>query len=102
MLPLSFIEYAASQSNISLRTGCMCNPGGAVAILGAEDDMALIRPKMSLKDLEASIGRELGVVRISLGLSSNFWDIWHVIQFAGQVIGSEEGLRDVWNRWKLV
>lgn len=28
MLPNSFIEYAASSQNISLRTGCMCNPGG--------------------------------------------------------------------------
>ncbi|KAJ6554841.1 hypothetical protein B0H19DRAFT_1263135 [Mycena capillaripes] len=37
--PNSFITHAASRMCISLRTRCMCNPGGAAAILGIENDM---------------------------------------------------------------
>ncbi len=52
MLPNSFIEFAAARRNISLRTGCVCNPGGAAAILGLQGDMALLEPGVTLKDFE--------------------------------------------------
>ncbi|KAJ6534016.1 PLP-dependent transferase [Mycena vulgaris] len=68
MLPNSFIEYSASKLNVSLRTGCMCNPGGAAAILGIQGRHA--------GPFERAVGHELGVVRVSLGLASNFQDAW--------------------------
>ncbi|KAK7052862.1 hypothetical protein VNI00_004181 [Paramarasmius palmivorus] len=98
MMPNSFIEYAASQKNISLRTGCMCNPGGAAAILNIEDDMKRLYPGVTLKDFEEFMGRELGVVRISLGLGSNFQDVWNVIQFASSM-GNESSRRTLWDSW---
>ncbi|KAJ7156257.1 PLP-dependent transferase [Mycena filopes] len=94
-LPNAFIEHAASRQNISLRTGCMCNPGGAAAIslpslssissssqsLSAAEAMALLYPGVRYADIERTIGADLGVVRISLGLASNFQDVWNVVRF---------------------
>ena len=34
---------------------------------------------------EDAVGRALGVVRISLGLVSNFEDVWRVVQWASNV-----------------
>lgn len=101
MIPNSFIEYAASSQQISLRTGCMCNPGGSAALLGARDDMKNLYPGVTRADFENEVGRELGVVRISLGLSSNFRDIWRVIRFA-RTIADEKSRQKLWNRWKNV
>lgn len=82
MLPLSFIEHAAAQNKISLRTGCVCNPGGAAAIIGIEGDMEQLYEGVTLREFENRVGHELGVVRISLGLASNFVDVWRVLEFA--------------------
>jgi molybdenum cofactor sulfurtransferase len=98
MIPNSFIEYSASKQFISLRTGCMCNPGAAAAILGIQDDMQRLYPGVTLKDFETAVGRELGVVRISLGLASNFQDVWKVIRFAA-LIGKEKSRQALWDRW---
>lgn len=100
MIPNSFIEYAATASKISLRTGCMCNPGGAAAILGISGDMRKLYEGVTLKDFERLVGRELGVVRISLGLVSNFLDVWRVLRFVEDTIGCEATREDVWEQWK--
>ncbi|KAH7912733.1 pyridoxal phosphate-dependent transferase [Hygrophoropsis aurantiaca] len=98
MMPNSFIEYVAVSQSISLRTGCMCNPGGAAALLGIESDMDRLYPGVTLKDFEAAVGRELGVVRISLGLASTFQDVWKVIRFVATIAndGSRQSLWDSW------
>lgn len=98
MIPNSFVEYSASKMNISLRTGCMCNPGGAAAILGIADHMQQLYPGVTLKDFEDAVGRELGVVRISLGLGSNFQDVWNVIQFASKM-ACEQSRNQLWDSW---
>ena len=76
ILPLSFVEYAASRQNISLRTGCACNPGAGAALLGTRARMEAQNRGLSFKP------EDFGVVRISLGLASNFDDVMRVIQFA--------------------
>lgn len=98
MIPNSFIEYSASKQFISLRTGCMCNPGAAAAILGIQEDMQKLYPGVTLKDFENIVGRELGVVRISLGLATNFQDVWKVVRFAA-LIGIEKSRQTLWDRW---
>ncbi|KAK7691935.1 hypothetical protein QCA50_005340 [Cerrena zonata] len=98
MLPLSFIEHAATSQNISLRTGCMCNPGGAAALLDLRDDMCLLYPGVTMRDFEQQVGHELGVVRVSLGLASNFQDVWRVLQFATSM-GRESSRAAMWNAW---
>ncbi|PSR80399.1 hypothetical protein PHLCEN_2v6732 [Hermanssonia centrifuga] len=98
MLPLSFIEHASTAQNISLRTGCMCNPGGAAALLGLRDDMNLLYPGVTMRKFEEHVGHELGVVRISLGLASNFQDVWRVLRFAAG-LAREEGRELMWEAW---
>ncbi|KAJ6450995.1 PLP-dependent transferase, partial [Mycena vitilis] len=95
ILPNSFIEHAASRLCISLRTGCMCNPGGAAAILGIENDMELLYEGVTLADFERAVGHELGVVRISLGLASNFQDVWNFLRFA-KLVSQREALMALW------
>jgi molybdenum cofactor sulfurtransferase len=76
----------------------MCNPGGAAAILGIEEEMRHLYPGVTLCDFEEKMGRELGVVRISLGLASNFQDVWRVIKFASS-IGHEQSRHAMWDQW---
>lgn len=99
MLPLSFVEYAAAQRKISLRTGCVCNPGGAAAIIGIESDMERLYEGVTLRAFEERVGHELGVVRISLGLASNFTDVWRVLEFARSIATQNELLK-LWHDWK--
>lgn len=76
----------------------MCNPGGAAAMLGIVDAMQQLYPGVTLADFEARMGHELGVIRISLGLSTNFHDIWRVIQFATS-ISQEQPRQRMWSQW---
>ncbi|KIJ15659.1 hypothetical protein PAXINDRAFT_62190, partial [Paxillus involutus ATCC 200175] len=98
MLPNSFIEHVATTQNISLRTGCMCNPGGAASLLGIQDFMGRLCSGVTLKDFETIVGRELGVVRISLGLGSDWGDVWRVIKFA-EGMAEERKRMEWWDAW---
>ncbi|KZS88200.1 PLP-dependent transferase [Sistotremastrum niveocremeum HHB9708] len=98
ILPLSFISYCAFKHRISLRTGCMCNPGGAATLLGINSYMDALTEGATLRELESHAGRELGVVRISLGLGSNFNDVQRVIQFA-EFISDEFERQKAWTDW---
>ncbi|KAL1689268.1 pyridoxal phosphate-dependent transferase [Schizophyllum commune] len=86
-IPISplLIEQSAARAGIALRTGCACNPGGAAALLGITADMAALSPGATHATFEDAVGRALGVVRISLGLVSNFEDVWRVVQWASNV-----------------
>ncbi|KAG2129852.1 PLP-dependent transferase [Suillus bovinus] len=98
MIPNSFIEHVAVSLNISLRTGCMCNPGGAASLLGIQDQMERLYFSVTLKDFEQVVGRELGVVRISLGLASNFQDVWKIVIFASSLADSHTR-QALWDTW---
>ncbi|KAG2746097.1 PLP-dependent transferase [Suillus brevipes Sb2] len=101
MTPNSFIEHVAVSRNISLRTGCMCNPGGAASLLGIQGQMERLYPGVTLKDFERVVGRELGVVRISLGLASNFQDVWKIVMFASSLADSRTR-QALWDTWTNV
>jgi molybdenum cofactor sulfurtransferase len=98
MMPLSFIEHAATSQSISLRTGCMCNTGGVAAILDAQKAMEAISPGMTRIELEEAFSQDLGVVRISLGLATTFKDVWKIVRF-GATIGNEGTRQTLWNRY---
>ncbi|KAI0785715.1 PLP-dependent transferase [Abortiporus biennis] len=98
MIPNSFIEHAASARRISLRTGCMCNPGGVTALLDLREEMNKLYPGVTMADFEKYLGIEAGVVRISLGLASNFSDMLKVVQFA-ESIGRERDRDVMWQAY---
>ena len=58
--------------------------------------MAELRNGATLGTLEAAAGYELGVIRISFGLSSNWEDVWAVVRWARSGVASGwEGFRDL-------
>lgn len=76
----------------------MCNPGGAAALLGLGEDMELLHPGVRMKEFEVQVGHELGVVRISLGLASNFHDVYRVLKFASS-LAKAETREAMWSSW---
>jgi molybdenum cofactor sulfurtransferase len=93
------VEQRASKKLLSLRTGCFCNPGaGEVAFhLSKEklqgifkDEGKEILPKLykgqqgiTWDQFLANLGMQSGgAVRVSLGLATNFADVYHFMHFA--------------------
>ncbi len=84
------VESEANQINISLRTGCFCNPGAGEQAHGlTRDDLADCfgkEERMTFEDfIQAMSGRvkdAVGAVRVSLGIASQFSDVYRFIQFA--------------------
>lgn len=84
------IERRANDLNISLRTGCFCNPGGgeiALGITGTELSTCFRQPqyqsRFTTDDFRSCIdGKSSGAVRISVGLVSNWADVQKFLEFA--------------------
>jgi selenocysteine lyase/cysteine desulfurase len=85
-----FIEQKANETNISLRTGCFCNPGAGEVALGisrVELDVCFTQPgheeRLTVDDFRHCIdGKSSGAVRISVGMVTNFNDIQGFLAFA--------------------
>ncbi len=85
-----FIESEANKSNISLRTGCFCNPGAGEVALGisrVELDVCFAQPgheeRLTVDDFRLCIdGKSSGAVRLSVGMVSNFRDVQSALEFA--------------------
>ena len=88
------IEHQANQANISLRTGCFCNPGGGeIALDLSAGELATCfrqyshQDRFTVDDFRLCIDdKSTGAVRVSLGLASNFADVYRFIQFAGGLV----------------
>ena len=85
-----YIEKRANEANISLRTGCFCNPGAGEVALGisrVELDVCFTQPghedRLTVDDFRSCIdGKSSGAVRVSVGLVTNFNDIQGFLAFA--------------------
>ena len=51
-------------------------------------------------DIERAMGREVGVVRLSLGLASNFSDVHRVLRFVKEAVARDEKRKELWLEWK--
>ncbi len=84
------VEELANHANISLRTGCFCNPGaGEIAHGLSQAEMtAFFRNEQSvsfdeLRDtLVHDFHKNIGSIRISVGIATNFADIYRCVEFA--------------------
>ncbi|MGB8648799.1 MAG: aminotransferase class V-fold PLP-dependent enzyme [Anaerolineae bacterium] len=82
------VEQRANEVNISLRTGCFCNPGGGELALGlsaSELTSCFIRKpdRLTVDEFRRCIDdKSTGAVRISVGLATTFADVYRFIQFA--------------------
>jgi len=90
------VEAAAARERISVRSGCFCNPGdGEIAhrITRADVESCFSDPSVAItlhecqQRIEDSTGKVPNTIRISLGLASDFGDVYRFLAFA-------EGYRD--------
>jgi molybdenum cofactor sulfurtransferase len=81
-----FVDLLAAANNISVRTGCFCNPGaGEAAFALSREAMTSVElsDEMALDDYLERVGMPTGgAVRVSLGLASNFADVYRFMSFA--------------------
>lgn len=85
-----FVEEQANKVNISLRTGCFCNPGAgevALDISRVELDVCFTQPghedRLTVDDFRHCIdGKSSGAVRISVGMVTDFRDVQGFLAFA--------------------
>lgn len=96
------VEALANQVNISLRTGCFCNPGAGELAMGIEVEEL----QQALADAERVTFEQLviamtangehdavGAIRVSVGLATNFRDVFHLVQFLKSFLNvKSEGL----------
>ena len=80
------IEESAGKFNISLRTGCFCNPGaGEIAFGLTKADMSDCFENEERASFEqciiASKGKTAGAVRVSLGIATNFSDVYRFFEY---------------------
>lgn len=88
------IEAAANRRNISLRTGCFCNPGAGEVALGfsqAELETCFAQvtghARLTIDDLQLCLdGKSTGAVRVSVGLMTNFADVEALLAFARSLL----------------
>ena len=83
------VEELAGAENISLRTGCFCNPGaGEIAEGLTEEDMcagftmgAEINLLSFVRLMQERGHKSAGAIRASIGLATNFDDVWRFLRF---------------------
>jgi selenocysteine lyase/cysteine desulfurase len=92
LLDHGLIEERAARRQISLRTGCFCNPGaGEVALgLSREELVSCFSQQpdgMTYEEFHTCIDdKETGAVRVSLGIASNFADVHGFLHFAASFL----------------
>jgi selenocysteine lyase/cysteine desulfurase len=89
LLDYRHIEQLANAANLSVRTGCFCNPGaGEVAHGLTKQQMTecfINQERMTFEQFLSVIhqhdDQSAGAVRVSLGLASNFADVYRFVEF---------------------
>jgi molybdenum cofactor sulfurtransferase len=85
-----YVDRVASRHNVSLRTGCFCNPGaGEIAFTISRETLVggEFGDAMSLEDYIREIGLPSGgAIRASLGIATNFSDVYRFIKFAVEFV----------------
>jgi selenocysteine lyase/cysteine desulfurase len=92
------VEALANRENISLRTGCFCNPGtGEIVHNLTRDEMAQAfnRPEAMTFDYffdwaRTEHGRNPSTIRISVGIATNFADVYRFMNFLASFIDKPE------------
>jgi selenocysteine lyase/cysteine desulfurase len=83
------VEELAGAENISLRTGCFCNPGAGETAEGlTEADMqagftmgAEINLLSFVRMMQERGHKSAGAIRASIGIATNFADVWKFLRF---------------------
>ncbi|HLA42550.1 MAG TPA: hypothetical protein VJZ27_03885, partial [Aggregatilineales bacterium] len=90
LFKLEVVEAQASERRLSLRTGCFCNPGASENALGyTGEDLAEyfhLDERMTIEQFAVAMAGKnkeaVGAVRVSVGIVTNFADVYRFMQFA--------------------
>lgn len=89
-----YVDSVAAAHNISIRTGCFCNPGAGETAFSLSRDTLLqaeFDDETTPDDYITRIGMPTGgAVRVSLGLATNFADVYRFMTFATHFRGIAE------------
>lgn len=98
------VETLAGRKGISVRTGCFCNPGdGEVAhgitaeemercfAGGSGETAAPVTLAQCQRLIEDASGKVPNTIRVSLGIASDFADVWRFARFAEEFLGRSAG-----------
>jgi molybdenum cofactor sulfurtransferase len=96
---IRLIEAMAYDAGISLRTGCFCNPGAGEAAFNVrrEEIERFFEQgvRYTFDQLRAGFiehfGRDIGAVRVSVGMVTNFADVRAFIEFLSRFLDQEAG-----------
>ena len=85
------MQEEANRHGISLRSGCFCNPGVREIALGlAREELASVfgqKERITYEQFLSIIDdKKQGALRVSVGLATNFSDVYHFLQFARTII----------------
>ncbi len=90
------VEEAASRHRISIRTGCFCNPGGGEIALSLSKSELIgcfsqqhveEHSRFTVDDFRLCVdGKSTGAVRVSLGIVTNFEDVFRFVEFAREFL----------------
>lgn len=84
LVPFREVEKAANWSNVYIRSGTLCNPGGIATFLNldaAKLKFAYAQGHRCNSPSAAVQGKYMGVVRVSLGAMSTLSDVNRFLQF---------------------
>jgi selenocysteine lyase/cysteine desulfurase len=112
MIDERVVDRRASAIRLSLRTGCFCNPGAGEAAFNLSKDALqkvfheesqdtlpqLFKGEggMTWDQFLANLGMKSGgAVRVSLGLATNFADVYRLVQFAQTFLDAFPGESDL-------
>jgi molybdenum cofactor sulfurtransferase len=81
------LERLANEQRISLRAGCHCNPGAREIALGfSKEDLEVCFQDKDHHTFEQFLqrieGKTTGALRASVGIASNFEDVYKYVRFA--------------------
>jgi selenocysteine lyase/cysteine desulfurase len=106
MYPFQYIEEKANAANISLRTGCFCNPGidETNHCLSKEQLQSYFtsREHGDYFDMIEYLGTLRGAVRVSLGLATIQKDIHRFLEFAAKLLNKPYSKQQVSKELKKI
>lgn len=103
--PCKYIEQLANADNISLRTGCFCNPGIDELNNGLSAEQLqsyfISRNYGDYDDMNHFLGSMRGAVRISIGIATTKADIERFLHFAKKLM-NERQVKTELNRSEII
>ncbi|MBK9125450.1 MAG: aminotransferase class V-fold PLP-dependent enzyme [Chloroflexi bacterium] len=99
LIDFRWVEDRANGRGISLRTGCFCNPGAGEMAAGLTKEELLPyfhgSERMTFEQFITAMSKHgdkaVGAIRVSVGIASNFADVYQFVEFARTFLDTSAG-----------